>query len=159
MALNLAFNCSYLTPMVSLLWEVWSLVKYQRCISFCELFAFFQVKPQPPKIVYRSYNPISTNTGVKLKLECVSRGGNPAPRVLWFRNNITSSPLNSSASMVHEVDDTYTVTSWLDVVADWGDTFVCQSTQWNVPRVTQSNVYRLSNGRFRAFCFYGNKSF
>lgn len=116
------------------------------------MFNPFSVKPKAPQIfalTAENMSRLNDNTSglsFNVDLECVSRGGNPAPTLLWFRRSMTSSPEQSSASVVHEDDGTYTATSRLSVNVTENDTFVCQSSLESFPRLTQSTEYHVLVG-------------
>lgn len=83
-------------------------------------------------------------------LQCVSRGGNPAPIVNWYRRHELT-PLSSSLSIIHEDDDTFTVTRNVTFMATEEDhdvVLVCQSSLRTPPTLLQTNeVHLFVSGR------------
>ena len=110
------------------------------------------VKPSMPNIKLLYAEPTSLS-GTNVTLECVSKGGNLVPLLLWFNLNMTSSPLDASVSVVLENDDTYTVTSRLSVVTSEDEVFVCQSSLRDPPHIVQYTdyQYQVTFGRLSQF--------
>ena len=61
----------------------------KRCMEILSIFAYFLVRPQPPRLeiggaqVIRNHN-FTVKEGIPDLIKCVSRYGNPAADIKWF---------------------------------------------------------------------------